>query len=269
MKADAVNRAEIARIFDARAARYVNDDWHRRYAEHFVAAVPLRVGDVVLDAGTGTGFAACAIARRIGSAGRVLAVDLSEGMLAHAREFLTREGVGNVELRRGDATELSDLKRSTLDAVLCSAGLLYMPVTKALREWHRVLKAGGVVAFSTMRTGSPSAGRVFRECAAAFGVTLDDPSEPLGTDERCRAVFEQAGFEVDRIIEARVNFGALDPQTAWEANLYAAGHAAARALTAEQQAELRRRYLDALRQQMDTRAEWSSASVLFAIGRRR
>ena len=87
------------------------------------------------------------------------------------------------------------------------------------------------------------------------------------TDEA--ALAEQAGFEVDRIIEARVNFGALDPQTAWEANLYAAGHAAARALTAEQQAELRRRYLDALRQQMDTRAEWSSASVLFAIGRRR
>jgi ubiquinone/menaquinone biosynthesis C-methylase UbiE len=94
--------AEIGRIFDARAPRYVRDDWHRRYAEQFVAAVPVRSGDLVLDAGTGTGFAACAIARRVGPTGRVLAVDLSEGMLAHAREFLAHQRIENVELRRGE-----------------------------------------------------------------------------------------------------------------------------------------------------------------------
>jgi ubiquinone/menaquinone biosynthesis C-methylase UbiE len=268
MKAGATDPAEIGRIFDARAPRYSNDDWHRRYAEQFVAAVPLRAGDVVLDAGTGTGFAACAIARRIGSIGRVCGVDLSERMLAHARARLTREQLDNVELRRGDATELSDLEPCAFDAVLCSAGLLYMPVAKALREWRRLLKPRGVVAFSTMRAGSPSAGRVFRGCAAAFGVTLHDPSEPLGTDERCLSALEDAGFEVEQISEDRVNFETLDPETAWEANFGAAGHAAARALPAEQQVELRYRYLDALSLEMTTDAGWSNAHVLFAVGRR-
>ena len=45
----------IAELFDARAARYARDDWHRRYAEQLVAITPLRPGDRVLDAGTGTG----------------------------------------------------------------------------------------------------------------------------------------------------------------------------------------------------------------------
>ena len=56
----------IASHFDARAARYVGDGWHRRYARQFVEAVPLRPGNLVLDADTGTGFAALAAADRVG-----------------------------------------------------------------------------------------------------------------------------------------------------------------------------------------------------------
>jgi ubiquinone/menaquinone biosynthesis C-methylase UbiE len=69
---------QIADIFNARAARYANDEWHRRYAEQLVDVTPLRTGDRVLDAGTGTGFAACAIARRVGPTGHVLGVATSQ-----------------------------------------------------------------------------------------------------------------------------------------------------------------------------------------------
>jgi hypothetical protein len=119
-----------------------------------------------------------------------------------------------------------------------------------------------------MKAGSPSVGRVFRECAAGFGVALQDPSEPLGTDARCRAALEDAGFEVEQIVEDRVNFETVDPVTAWEANFCAAGHAAARSLPEDLQAELRRRFLDALRHEMTIDAGWSHTAVLFASGRR-
>jgi SAM-dependent methyltransferase len=255
---------DVTAIFDARAAGYVTDEWHRRYAEQLVATAPLRAGDVVLDAGTGTGFAARAIAKRVGPAGSVVGVDVSSGMLAQARLLLDSEGMLNVELVEADASNLDAYAARTFDAVMCSAGLLYMDVAKALAEWRRVLKSGGFVAFSTMRAGSPSAGRIFRECAAKYGLALSDPSEELGSEARCRQALEAAGFDDVRLIPDRVDFVTVDPVLAWEANSRAGGHAAARSLDAEQQSALRREFVAAL----ETNAESAArADVIFAIGR--
>lgn len=260
---------QVADIFNARAERYVNDDWHQRYAEQLVAVSPLRDGDRVLDAGTGTGFAACAIARRVGPKGHVLAVDISPRMLEQARIVIRAAQLGNVDCLEGDVSDLRDLADSTLDAVVCSAGLLYMPVAKALRQWRRLLKTDGVVAFSTMREGSPSAGRIFRDCAARFGLDVTDPSAALGTEDRCRNVLEEAGFDRLRVIPGRVDFESLDPTLAWEANFRAAGPAAARALSAERQNLLRREFIDALSQAMQVDfAASARADVIFAIGQR-
>jgi SAM-dependent methyltransferase len=262
---------EIADIFNARAERYVNDDWHRRYADQLVSVVPLRQGDRVLDAGTGTGFAACAIARRVGPTGHVLGVDLSRAMLKEARRIIAAAQLANVvELLEADATDLRDLAESTFDAVVCSAGLLSIPIAKALSAWHRLLKPNGVLAFSTMKAGSPSAGRIFRRCAARFGLDVKDPSEPLGTEDRCRAVLEEAGFDRLQVLAGRVDFQTLDRMLAWEANFRAAGDTVTRALSAGQQDALRREYLRTLEQaqQADLSAS-ARADVLFAIGHRR
>jgi SAM-dependent methyltransferase len=260
---------DIAASFDARAKRYATDDWHRRYAEQLVEVTPLRPGDRVLDAGTGTGFAACAVARRVGAAGRVIGIDLSPGMLAQARRVIDAAQLTNVDLVEGDAADLRDLAASSFDAVVCSAGLLYMPVAKALSAWHRVLRPDGVVAFSTMRAGSPSAGRIFRACAAKFGLDLQDRSEALGADDRCRTALAAAGFDTVDVIEGHVPFGTLDITLAWESNFRAAGPAAARTLNPHQQEDLRQQYVRALEQAMrDDLAACSRADVLFAIGRR-
>ncbi len=259
---------EIAALFDARAPRYVDDEWHRRYAEQFVAVIPIREGDRALDAGTGTGFAACAIARRVGPAGCVVAVDVSPGMLQQARTVIAEAGLANIELLQADATELREIAPRTFDVVACSAGLLYMPASKALHEWHRLLKPDGVVAFSTMRAGSPSAGRTFRHCAREFGVTLDDASEPLGTEERCRAALEDAGFQPLDVIAGHVDFAVCDPEAAWNANFCAAGHATHQ-LGLDVQRALHDRYVAALRQAIETDPRESRrADVLFAVGRR-
>ncbi len=264
-----MNLHEIADSFDARAERYVTDGWHRRYANQLVAVVPLQPGDHVLDAGTGTGFAACAIARRVGPAGRVLGVDLSRGMLAQARRAIDAAQLTNIDFLEADATDLHNLTASTFDAVVCSAGLLYMPVAKALAAWHRLLTPHGIVAFSSMKAGSPSAGRIFRECAASFGLDLKDPSEALGTEDRCRTVLETAGFDRVQVIPDRVDFETIDPTLAWEANFRSAGHAAVRSLSAQQQDALKQQYLHALEgaRHADLAAS-ARADVLFAIARR-
>jgi ubiquinone/menaquinone biosynthesis C-methylase UbiE len=258
---------EVAAIFDARAERYIGDDWHRRYAERFVVATPLRPGDRVLDAGTGTGFAACAIARRVGPSGHVLGVDVSRGMLQQARRAIDAEALTNVELLEADATDLRALAASTFDAVVCAAGLLYMPVANALSAWHRLLKPKGVVAFSTMKAGSPSAGRVFRECAGRFDLDLQDPSEALGTEDQCRSVLHDAGFDAVQVTAGRVDFEHFDPVLAWEANSRA--HATARSLSPQALDDLRHQYLRALEEaRREDLSEASRADVLFAVARR-
>ena len=256
--------SEVTAIFDARAAGYATDDWHRRYAEQLVAAAPLRPGDVVLDAGTGTGFAACAVAQRVGLSGRVVGVDVSAGMLAQAQRLAESAGLTNVEFVEADAADLGKYEAGTFDVVICSSALLYMNVAKALTEWHRLLKVGGLIGFSTMRAGSPSAGRIFRECAAKYGLALRDPSDELGSEALCLKALETAGFADARLISDRVDFVAVDPVLAWEANSRAGGHAAVRSLDTEQQAALRREFVAALEAAAGSAAR---ADVIFAIGR--
>jgi ubiquinone/menaquinone biosynthesis C-methylase UbiE len=260
---------QVADIFNGRAANYVTDEWHRRYAEQLVEVTPLREGDRVLDAGTGTGFAARAIARRVGPAGHVLGVDISPRMLEQARIVIDGAHLTNVDFLEADVSDLRDLATASFDAVVCSAGLLYMPVVKALREWHRLLDTDGVIAFSTMRAGSPLAGRVFRDCAKQFGLDMKDRSEPLGTEERCRQVLEETGFDRVQLISGRVDFEHVDYALAWDANFRAAGSEAARALSTEQQNMLRLQFLEAIQHAAQVNPDGvARADAIFAIARR-
>ena len=144
-----------------------------------------------------------------------------------------------------------------------------MPVAEALAAWRRLLKPGGFVAFSGLRAGSPPAGRLFRECAAEFGLRLTDPSAALGTEDAARSALERANYTVHAIVGESLVFSAQDLSLAWESNLRSAGHEAVKHLDATAQDALRSRYLVALA--AERRADpqgFSQAEILYAVGRR-
>ena len=262
-------RHQTAAAFDDRARNYSKNAWHRLYAEALVALVPLEPGHRVLDAGVGTGFAAAAAARRIGPAGRVVGLDISRGMLRQARHAINMAGLPNVTLIQADAAAPAPFPDASFDAVVCAAALLYMPVHQALREWHRLLVTGGTVAFSTMRAGSPVAGRLFRECAAAAGVILTDPSQELGDEVRCTAALERAGFTSIAVTAGHIDMTQADLKLAWESNLKSAAHTLVLSLSAEDQEAVRASFEAAMAREQDRDASaFARAEVLYAVGTR-
>lgn len=90
-----------------------------------------------------TGIVSVAAAHAVGRAGRVLRVDIADGMVRAARERALGIGLGQARFESMDAEQLA-LADASFDLVLCSLGLMYVPdPTTALREMPRVLRPGG------------------------------------------------------------------------------------------------------------------------------
>lgn len=260
---------DIAESFDRRACHYGRNEWHRRSAERLVQLCGLRPGDCVLDAGTGTGFAALAAARAVGPTGRVVGVDISHGMLDEAGTALEASGLANVAFIEGDALDLGGLGVGPFDAVVCACGLLYMPATEALAGWHRAIRPGGRLAFSVMQAGAPAAGRIFRECAATRGLVLADRSAPLGSVAACRDALRRARYASIEIVSESVEFTAADLALAWESNVASVPRSQVQRLGADALEALRREFVEALQvaQRSDPLA-LRRAGVIYALARR-
>ncbi|WP_109525775.1 MULTISPECIES: class I SAM-dependent methyltransferase [Nocardia] len=204
---------DVRAHFDERADEYGTGGWHADYAAGLVAALTIEATDTVVDAGAGTGTASTAIAARLDPEGRVLAVDLSQRMLRHGR-FETRPTGPVVAPIVADATALP-LSDASVDVVVGSASLLYMPVARALGEWRRVLRPGGRVGFSTMREGHPPAARLFRRLAREYGVELGDAAAGSGSETACVAALSSAGFGDVVIHSGTVRMGRADLEHSW------------------------------------------------------
>jgi len=97
----------------------------------------------IADFGCGTGAFALAAAKVCAS---VLAIDVSEAMLSHARKRAQVSGVSNVEFRRNGYLDF-DVEAASLDAITSSFSLHHLPdfwKAQALANLHRSLKPGGV-----------------------------------------------------------------------------------------------------------------------------
>ena len=107
------------------------------------------VGTKVLDCGAGTGSTGLLAARKVGSGGHVTFFDLSEDMLAVAKEKVARESLTDrAAFECGDMTKLP-FEDNSFDVVVSSYSLcpVYNPTLGAL-EMYRVVKPGGKVGIA-------------------------------------------------------------------------------------------------------------------------
>jgi len=113
-----------------------------------VAAAEVGPGQRVLDVGCGMGDPTLQVAVLVGPHGRVLGIDVAEGMIATAGERAAALGLGHVEFRTADVMTV-DLPAETFDVVLGRWSVIYVAdVPGALARLRRALVPGGRIALS-------------------------------------------------------------------------------------------------------------------------
>ena len=113
-----------------------------------LALTEIKPGMTVLDLGSGAGFDAFLAWHRVGPTGKVIGVDMTDDMLALARENAAKRGATNVEFRKGLIEELP-VESGTVDYVISNCVINLSPDKPAVfREVARVLKPGGYFAVS-------------------------------------------------------------------------------------------------------------------------
>jgi demethylmenaquinone methyltransferase/2-methoxy-6-polyprenyl-1,4-benzoquinol methylase len=161
-----VPRDEVARMFDEIAPVYdrlntlmtlgLDRGWRRAA----VSSTRIGQGDAVADIACGTGKLTGGLAEAVGPFGRVIGIDLSDGMLERARAEY--RDLVQVEFRQGDALELP-IEDGRVDAATIAFGLRNLPdFESGFREMRRIVRPGGIVVCLELTMPRPRLwGRIF------------------------------------------------------------------------------------------------------------
>lgn len=133
--------------YDAVAA---SDDTYSKYFEQSIAQMveelPIKPGQYILDLACGTGIFTHPIAQKVGGQGKVVAVDLSVGMLQRNQEKAAFQNLSNISFLPSDVFSfLSGISDNSVDGIVCAWAMSDMEHGQLLQEVQRVVKPGGFI----------------------------------------------------------------------------------------------------------------------------
>jgi len=180
------------------------------------AIASLRVGETVLDLGSGGGFDAFVAGPKVGASGKVIGVDMTPDMISKARKdtavYTKHTGLSNVEFRLGEIENLP-VADSSVDVVISNCVLNLSPnKPQVWKEIARVLKPGGRVAISDLALLKPLPAEVVAMVEALVGCVAG--AILVSEIER---ITKDVGL-VDVRFESKPGY--IDAMTSWQDPLY-------------------------------------------------
>ena len=143
---------KIAKVYDL-----LSEHSERPMREAGLRLLAASPGEHLLEIGFGTGHILAELANVVGPKGRVFGIDISDTMLAHARDVLSKEGlIDRASLECGDAETLPYANNSMDGIFMCFTLELFdtPDIPKVLAECKRVLRPGGrVVIVAVSKAG--------------------------------------------------------------------------------------------------------------------
>ncbi len=182
------------------------------------ALAKLQPGEIVLDLGSGGGIDVILSAKRVGPAGKAYGLDLTDEMLALARENQKKAGIENVEFLKG-AIENIPLPDNSVDVIISNCVInLSGDKDRVLAEAFRVLKPGGRFAVSDVVVRGDVPPNIRKSMELWVGCISGALEENEYREKLARAGFESIGVEPTRVykVEEAHEFLAaagLDPET--------------------------------------------------------
>ena len=167
------------------------------------ALAELKPGEVVLDLGSGGGIDVLLSAKRVGPAGKAYGLDMTDEMLALARDNQQRAGLTNVEFLKGEIESIP-LPDNSVDVIISNCVInLSADKDRVISEAFRVLKPGGRFAVSDVVVrGDDVPDAVRRSMELWVGCVAGALEEGSYREKLVRAGFDGVDIEPTRIYQA-------------------------------------------------------------------
>ena len=163
------------------------------------ALAQLKPGEIVLDLGSGGGIDVLLSARRVGPAGKAYGLDMTDEMLALARENQRKAGVENVEFLRGEIEKIP-LPDNSVDVIISNCVInLSADKDRVLGEAFRVLKPGGRFAVSDVVVRGQIPAEVRRNMELWVGCIAGALRDYDYVAKLARAGFDEIDIEPTRV----------------------------------------------------------------------
>ena len=166
------------------------------------ALAQLQAGETVLDLGSGGGIDVLLSAKRVGPTGKAYGLDMTDEMLALARENQQKSGLTNVEFLKGTIENIP-LPDNSVDVIISNCVInLSGNKDQVLREGFRVLRPGGRFAISDVVVRGEVPQEIRKSMELWVGCVAGALEEYEYRDKLFRAGFESIDIEPTRIYKS-------------------------------------------------------------------
>ncbi len=263
-------KTQIKQTFNTVAEGYgtTGMEFFHNAAAHLPNIFKLQGDEHLLDVATGTGIAVAALAPSL-PRGKITGIDLSEGMLAQARDRSQSLGLDNIELHCMDMQHI-EFANAHFDGANCSFGLFFLPdMLSLLQHIASKVKTGGqVVACSFYQGAFEPNIDLFLERIQRYGVAPPPFTwKNISTEEQFHDLFSSAGLVDIQVQRHDIGYPLSDAEAWWRVIWYAGFRGLVAQLDDTQLVQFKQEHLTEIAQLRNAHGIPLNVTALFASGR--